>query len=51
MERARASGREAEDAPYLLKELRHLAHQAGVGLHLALVSVREEEISQQRRVC
>lgn len=42
---------EETSASYLLKELRHLTHQTGVGLHLALVSVREKEVSQQRCVC
>ena len=36
--------------PHLLEELGHLAHQAGVALHLALVSVGQEEVAQQRRV-
>lgn len=36
---------------YLLEELRHLTHQTGVALHLAFVSVRQEEVTQQRRVC
>lgn len=33
--------------PYLLKELGHLTHQTGVGLHLTLVSVGQEEVPQQ----
>lgn len=36
---------------YLLEELRHLAHQTGVALHLAFVSVGQEEVTQQRGVC
>lgn len=36
---------------YLLEELRHLAHQAGVALHFTFVPVGQEEVSQQRRVC
>lgn len=32
---------------YLLEELRHLTHQAGVALHLAFVPVRQEEVTQQ----
>lgn len=36
---------------YLLEELRHLTHQAGVALHLAFVSVRQEEVTQQWSVC
>lgn len=35
----------------LLKELRHFTHQAGVGLHLTLVSVGQEEVPQQWSVC
>lgn len=38
-------------ASYLLKKLRHLTHQTGVWLHLAFVSVREKEVSQQWCVC
>lgn len=33
--------------PYLLKELGHLTHQTGVGLHLTLVPVGQEEVAQQ----
>lgn len=36
---------------YLLKELRHLTHQAGVALHLTFVSVGQEEVTQQWSVC
>lgn len=35
---------------YLLEELRHLAHQTGVALHLAFVPVGQEEVAQQRGV-
>lgn len=35
---------------HLLEQLRHLAHQAGVALHLAFVSVGQEEVAQQWRV-
>ena len=35
---------------YLLEELRHLTHQAGIALHLAFVPVRQEEVTQQRSV-
>lgn len=35
---------------YLLEELRHLTHQAGVALHFTFVSVRQEEVAQQRGV-
>lgn len=34
----------------LLEELRHLADEARVRLHLALVPVGQEEVAQQRRV-
>ncbi len=46
-----ASSHTQARASYLLKELRHLTHQTGVWLHLALVSVGEEEVSQQWCVC
>lgn len=39
-----------EEANYLLEELRHLTHQAGVALHFAFVSVGQEEVAQQRGV-
>lgn len=35
---------------HLLEELGHLAHEARVALHLALVTVGQEEVAQQRRV-
>lgn len=35
---------------YLLEELRHLTHQAGVALHFTFVSVGQEEVAQQRGV-
>lgn len=39
------------DRRYLLEQLRHLAHQTGVALHLALVSVRQEKVTEQGCVC
>lgn len=39
------------NSAHLLKKRRHLADQTGAGaLHLTPVPIREEEVSQQRRV-
>ena len=35
------------DPSHLLEQLGHLTHQAGVGLHLTLVSVGQEEVPEQ----
>lgn len=42
--------RKVKKDPHLLEELGHLAHEARVALHLALVPVGQEEVAQQRRV-
>lgn len=39
------------DGHYLLEKLRHLAHQTGVALHLTLVPVRQEKVTEQGCVC
>lgn len=49
--RGRRGSSRPESRVYLLEELRHLAHQTGVALHLALVSVGQEKVPQQGRVC